>query len=314
VEVGVEDNPTRHSYPAYMGASGTLFDLNYLPVAKVPVDPATVPADAADVYDVAALAKAQPKPETAAQAYAAGFPEPAQYKSYEEFERALIAWKERVEAELGMAALPTVLGRHYARPKVAGAGGSTGSTGSKHAESSSYADGMIKVAADGGGGEAAEGEKAVEKWLLPLTHDPWEAALVAPEPDPHFYEDIEQYENAMLRWALECCRNTPRMLPHASQLQSLKNLKIQPAKEVFSLASGLGAAAGTDTSTETLQRLGTAKSGYANPHVVYGEWAPRPSGAVQVAQWPAAVTKAKLTASLAAAAMATEGGVPEDVA
>lgn len=136
-------------------------------------------------------------------------------------------------------------------------------------------------------------EETVEPWLLPLAHDPWEATLLPAEPLPQFYEEYEQYEAAMRRWALACCKQ--RLLPHASQLLAMKSLKIQPAKEVFSLTGGLSTVAGADTAAETAE-LGRPRPGYVNPYApMPGEWAP---ARVQIAADPPLVPVATLREKL----------------
>lgn len=119
VDAAADAAPSRHAFPAFFGADGALFDVDYRPVPRAPVDASSAAsADARDVFDVTALARGQPQaPPAAAQAFDA-FPAPERFRSFEDFEAALVAWRARVVGTLGYALPPSVMGRHYFRPMV----------------------------------------------------------------------------------------------------------------------------------------------------------------------------------------------------
>eukprot|EP00727_Mastigamoeba_balamuthi_P001158 m51a1_g11039 hypothetical protein (1089) ;mRNA; f:439373-443063 len=214
LEPEVVNQCARHRYPAYVAPDGALYDVNYGPYA-----PAAAPAQpsdaAAEVYDVGELAGRLPAVATRGAAALEPAPEPERFESYDEYEGALLAWAAGTQRALGYAAAPSVCGRHYSRPSTAG-------DATRRKES--ITDEIVAKAAT-----ADDGERALDEWLLPLKEDPWDAALVPPQPRAQFYEDFEQYEAAMRRWAIECAKMA-RMPPAVWQLPDVSECPIKPAK------------------------------------------------------------------------------------
>lgn len=245
------DNPTRHNYPAYLGARGTLYSLDYLPVSAVSAED-----HAGDVYDMKRLTAHVPTAAELRKMYAA-MPEPTQFATYEEYEAALGHWKDTTTAALAYAQRPTVAGRALSRPRQG------------EVESDAA------VPGDGANTEASAGEGATPAPREARTHDPWDAALVPPEPNPLFYEDYDQYELALQRWHIECCRTMATVVPHASQLESFHSVKIRPAKTSllgeYTLDGGSGEAGDTEVDS-AVHSLARKTNPYARS---CDEWAPR---------------------------------------
>ena len=273
------DNPSRHTFAAYAGGDGTLYDVDYVALPATGSGSGTAAdADAGDVYDVAALRAHAPATRAELAAAYAAFPDPEQCADYQAYEAALAAWKERTAALLGYVSLPQVMGRAFSRPQVGVGGDDDGSAG-------------------GSGSTEA------------LTQDPWDATLVPPEPNPCYYESIDQYELAMQRWHGECCRRLPFLLPHATQLPALRTARIQPAREAYRGAQGAAAGAGADSggAVAVVERV---RPGYRSPYLDAGDAAPPLSLAPPSSDSPpwtvdelrAALDSADTSASTAAAA------------
>lgn len=278
IELPPEDNPSRISgVPVYLGPDGTFYDLDYTRVPEGPSSnngaqgkrPPNLPID--NVYDTKALAAHQPRPARSLGDLYRSFPDPTACTSYEDLEARLLAWHKDMEQALGYVVRPRVMGRCYARPKVA-----TDETAASAMNDAQQAQ-----------GQPQQGQ--MQQMQHVLREDPWEATLIPPEPNPHFYEDYDQYELAMKRWYAECCRvnsnvmnninnmnsmnnniinniGVKRMLPHPAQLKGMQTLKLQPAKEVFSIARNLGFGDSADKAADSFSFVGVVP-GYKNPYI-----------------------------------------------
>lgn len=261
IEEPREDNPSRIAgLPVYLGPDGTFYDIDYNRIKDGPKDGERLSAGSGltdemkDVYDVSVIEAHQPSGTKALGDLYRSFPDPNECISYEDLETRLGNWYDEMERSLGYVVVPRVMGRCYSRPKV-----------STHRAD----EGDSTAAATGAatGAPAAAGDASAQLHLL--SDDPWEATLIPPEPDPHFYEDFDQYELAMKRWYNECCKGDHRlrrMLPHPSQLKNMQSLKIQPAKEVFSIARNLGADDAAAKAADSFAFVGVVP-GYKNPYV-----------------------------------------------
>lgn len=257
-----------------MGARGALYSLDYLPISAV-----TAEDHAGDVYDMKRLTAHVPTAAELRKMYAA-MPEPTQFATYEEYEAALGRWKDETTAALAYTQRPTVAGRALSRPRM-------GETDPDTAEAAPATAAAGAAGAAEGGVAAATGASAGETHA-PRTQDPWSAALVPPEPNPLFYEDYDQYELALQRWHVECCRTMATVVPHATQLESFHSLKIRAAKTSllgeYTLDSGSGEAGDTEADS-----AGHSLARKTNPYARGSdEWAPHaavtaPTGGVSVA-------------------------------
>ena len=259
-----EDNPSRVAgLPVYLGPDGSFYDIDYNRVKDGPndarrlSDESGLTAEMKDVYDTEAIASHQPSGEGTLGDLYRSFPDPAHCTSYEDLEGRLVKWREDMERSLGYVVVPRVMGRCYCRPKV-----STHRTDEEAAATTT----TTTTANAGAPGEDGEGDIQLHR----LNGDPWEATLIPPEPDPHFYEDYDQYELAMKRWYEVCISGSghgglTRMLPHPSQLPKMQTLKIQPAKEVFSFAHNLSADDAAAKAADSFTFVGIVP-GYKNPY------------------------------------------------
>jgi len=279
-------NPSRHTYPAYIGGDGTFYTVDYIPITST----SSATPDAGDVFDVSSLEKGVSKLHSLPNAVAS-FPQPEYYSTYEEFEAAVCAWKESVKQAVGPARLPHTVGRALSRPNADGA---------------LNRNGLLEA------GEADDGNGR----LMPLSEDPWDAVLVPPEPDPMFYESYDQYELAMERWHSECVKRMPYIVPNVSQMPDLAEFDITPAKEVLTDAEGAGNIiinSGNDDSV-SFHTMSEPRIGYVNPHsrfidtfydadyeelqsLIAATSKTKPEVFVKPADWPKELLSMKLTVS-----------------
>lgn len=271
-----EDNPSRIAgLPVYLGPDGTFYDIDYnrIPSSGLPSDGQRLSADHGltpemkDVYNTASIEAHQPAGEKALGDLYRSFPDPSQCTSYEDLEARLVKWHEDMERSLGYVVAPRVMGRCYSRPKVTTYRDESGSNGGEGSGAAAAA----AAAEMNAGGDQQQQQMQPQQMQQQqvLSEDPWEAVLVPPEPDPHFYEDFDQYELAMKKWYNECCQGEHklrRMLPHPSQFKEMQTLKIQPAKEVFSFARNLGAGDSAAKAADSFAFVGVVP-GYKNPYV-----------------------------------------------
>lgn len=117
-------------------------------------------------------------------------PDAKNFTTFDEYEFALLQWSKEVEENLGYLQLPKIMGRHYYRPFV------------------------------------SHEKTPVKK----ISQDTWENHLIPTEPKPEFYTKYEDYENAMIRWAI-VCSDLPFLPPHCRQFQSLLGITIHEQTE-----------------------------------------------------------------------------------
>ncbi|KAJ6243527.1 sca1 complex scaffold protein scaa [Anaeramoeba flamelloides] len=67
--------------------------------------------------------------------------------------------------------------------------------------------------------------------LLMIENDIWENQLIPVEPDPLFYDSIEEYEIAYLKWGEVVLNTTKKLPPHPSQFVQMYGLKTALEKE-----------------------------------------------------------------------------------
>eukprot|EP01105_Mastigella_eilhardi_P006797 TRINITY_DN18319_c0_g1_i1.p1 TRINITY_DN18319_c0_g1~~TRINITY_DN18319_c0_g1_i1.p1 ORF type:complete len:1378 (-),score=369.24 TRINITY_DN18319_c0_g1_i1:19-4152(-) len=287
----------KHNCVAFIGNDGTAYDVAYSPVgpADAHVDPA-----ADGVYDVAALKSHGYTPD----GFYLDLPSPDKFNSYAEFEEAVVMWRTFTEGLVGYAQLPTVMGRHYCRPKTLKA--------TEHRASFVQEEEEVLQRQS----MAQEDEEALA-WLRPLTCDPWEAVLMPREPSPFFYESYQQYETAMKRWAKLCVDHVTYFPPHPAQLETVIHLHPAKAQPVRSGAEvgpttviGIGAISGKGSQT-----VSNTKKGYRNPHVAAGNGVVMPIHVVVTKPYatapasPAVAPVAPATPQPAAAATAATAAI-----
>lgn len=117
-------------------------------------------------------------------------PDAKNFATFDEYEFALLQWSKEVEQNLGYLQLPKIMGRHYYRPFV------------------------------------SQEKIPVKK----TSHETWENNLIPTEPKPEFYTNYEEYEQAMIRWAI-VCSDIPFLPPHCRQFQSLLGIAIHEQSE-----------------------------------------------------------------------------------
>lgn len=108
---------------------------------------------------------------------------------------------------------------------------------------------------------------SIRKQLSPQNSDidPWDSSLYPPEPIPVNYSKYADYEQAMKRWAFQCCKQP--VPPHSTQLQNLIDLI-----SIREIVDSTGISNVTTSLLETHQDLGLNKdivrTGIILPHLV----------------------------------------------
>eukprot|EP00026_Physarum_polycephalum_P015294 Phypoly_transcript_15937.p1 GENE.Phypoly_transcript_15937~~Phypoly_transcript_15937.p1 ORF type:complete len:232 (+),score=24.84 Phypoly_transcript_15937:150-845(+) len=166
-----EDNNNDQAAPYYISYDGTFYDKHYR-VAN--------PPQAAELKNSELLRTC---------------PQPADYKTYKDYESDLRFWKEHVKNLLASdhVRLPHVMGLYLFRPMTA-------QEAKAHKK------------------EPTPESEAKEK-SEPSEKDPWESQLVPEEPNPDNYNSYDEYKSALSRWATVCSR-IPTLPPHASQISA----------------------------------------------------------------------------------------------
>ena len=260
------DNPARQNYPAYVGARGTLYNLDYLPVGSTYF----AEEHAEDVYDIDRLKHAVPS-AAEARRLLGSMPEPKDHRSYDEYEAALVAWKAAVAKALSYVRMPTVCARTLSRPRI--------NEDPAAAPSSDAPDDQSAAAPPPPPAATAPSQQPQQQphEVRVNAADPWSAALVPPEPNPLFYEDYDQYELALQRWQVECCRTMATIVPHVAQLQTFHTVKIRASKAAGAADDALDSGAASKPAEESDGDGAVPRCRVPTPYAAdSAAWAPSP--------------------------------------
>lgn len=205
--------------PVFLGEDGTLYDINYLPIA---VDEGVLKHKRGKLTQIMSNEPVTNNNNTMESTHEYCHdpelyqtpPSAHSFQSFEEYEEALVQWANDVQRKLGYLQLPRIMGRHYYRPYVA-SHGQTNQAASMGALSEEQASVVTNMDAD----------------------ETWESNLVPLEPKPEFYATYEEYEKALIRWSVICYRfvdlanfnffsSLPFLPPHPAQFQKLLGVKL----------------------------------------------------------------------------------------
>ncbi|KAJ3435332.1 sca1 complex scaffold protein scaa [Anaeramoeba flamelloides] len=183
------------------------------------------------------------------------FPQPDQYETFNEFEQAILDWKKETEKGIGYLQIPKPMGRTYSRPYFGG----TSNTSDPKSDSRTSVSSIGSISEGNRGSMDSRGSignrmsttdknfsdnstsnsrfseqidpfKQMPKTmpgtnLLMIEKNEWQDQLIPTEPDPLFYDTLEEYENAYLKWGEAVLKTTEILPPHPSQFVEMFGLK-----------------------------------------------------------------------------------------
>jgi len=193
----------RSRTPVFMDSEGTLYCIDYIPLREYSPNPQQAIENRLFCPDAPVYHN---------------FPEPTQYKTFEEYNQRLSQWYSNTQDSVGNLLLPNVIGRRYRRP-TAGLFDNL----SEADKSESLSTGSLKNSSPTPSRLLEDdfdvSEMDMQSWSENV--EPWESILIPAEPEPEQYSTFEAYEAAMKRWSSICSNQMKVIPPHPSQLSSL---------------------------------------------------------------------------------------------
>ncbi|KAJ6249262.1 sca1 complex scaffold protein scaa [Anaeramoeba flamelloides] len=191
------------------------------------------------------------------------FPKNNDFESFDDYEQAVLNWEKEVNNKIGFLNLPVSMSRIWSRPFIGvdetqqtqnqdrmTRTGSVGSFGELNQRSSTDSTGKRQSMSKESVGERSKirrsssrisdklfsftGEipKIMEGTNLLITDKKrWDNNLLALEPDPLYYDTIEEFEEAYLGWAQAILESTAVIPPHPSQFSDLYGIMTFEQKE-----------------------------------------------------------------------------------
>ncbi|KAJ6233582.1 sca1 complex scaffold protein scaa [Anaeramoeba flamelloides] len=197
------------------------------------------------------------------------FPSKDNYKSFDDFEQAVIEWKTNCEKLLGFLSLPEVMSQTYSRPFYSKSNSETSETDSRKSSTSigdsvdlgrsSYDRGSVGSRSSIGDLSALKNDSFIgnnkrlfnnidERTfsqlslkgapeimegtdLMMIKKNNWDNQFVPIEPEPSFYETIEDYEKAYLNWYDVVNNNLMIIPPHSSEFSSRFDIQTSTQRE-----------------------------------------------------------------------------------
>ncbi|KAJ6242246.1 sca1 complex scaffold protein scaa [Anaeramoeba flamelloides] len=258
--------------PVFVGAKGEFYDLHYLPIPKEEIEfreTTLRPLSEYQIYQneenhtkegkLKLLSENKPKSFD----NLIKFPDPEDYNTFEEFERASIEWKYKAQEQLGIIKIPEpISGQLYnlkEREAIVQTNTETIKTEQdyENSENITIDEDETNTETDMGTDEEdnigikledVQFEIPIEKELgliqlinngLPkerkkLSHEfkdyllaerPWDTHFIPAEPKPEYYLTLQEYERTCRRWAQIVIKNLQKVPMHPRQLQQQALLK-----------------------------------------------------------------------------------------